>query len=532
MIRAKVEGLIPLNLRIYQKKFVEFVNNIEGPKRVIVLKPRQAGFSTLVASMFFHRMATSYNYRAIVMADKKKRTQAVRDIYSTYLQNLPVAMMPMIAKDNTDEMIFDNPSEILRRDNPGFGSGAVFETANDPSAGRSSARKAAHLSEAAFFRYAEEIDESVQNSISLDDDTMIVKESTANGKAGIGAPFYKLWAAAELGESIYRPFFVAWYEVDDYKILTPKEFRLTDDEKEALDMVPLLTTDQLTWRRLKLLEYLTDPEENFLTPEERFKQDFPLTPEQAFRSTGSPVFPMNIISKIIDKLTKFTPPQLQDRIEIKATILSQYRHHFKMYSPARKGTQYFIGADVAEGLANGDSSSVFVLDENMNQVASWHGKIDPDLFGHLLVDIAKIFNDAFIIPEKNNMGHTTVTTIRNSGYSKIYKEVIEDKVTKERSTKYGWTTTSKSKMAMLNETVKVVRDESVNIMDVSLARELSSIARGDNGGVELNSKDRVVALCLAVIGHKQYYVAKTEKNYKSSDRYDLGPKKQLKDMYD
>lgn len=524
-IKTKLRGLRPFSLRDYQYNFVNFIEKIEGPKRVIVLKPRQAGFSTLAAGIFFHKMATQYFYTGIAMADKKGRTLSIRNIYNTFLQELDPQLKPLVLKDNSEEIFFDNPREKDRQECPGLSSGILFETANDPNAGRSSPRKFAHLSECAFYRYSYEIDEGVQNSIPLSDETLIIKESTANGRAGNGKAFYELWQAAIAGDSIYKPYFIAWDEIEDYRIVPPLDFKPTKEEKEILKVRPSVTEANLAWRRLKLTEYMLEDDNNILSPEERFKQDFPLTPEEAFRSTGSPVFDQIKINTIISELRRNKVNDIKDRLGLTGSVLKNHFDRLKIFSPARQGKDYFIGCDVSEGLAQGDASSIFVLDDEYNQVASWYGKIDPDLLGHLLIDLGIYYNNALLIPEKNNMGHTTVTTIRNEGYPKLYKRVVEDKITKEKSTKYGWTTNSVSKMEMLNEAIKMLREGNLRLLDLGLVEEMSSVTRRENGNVDLNGQDRTVSLCLALMGAKHYRQSIVVKPKINRELYDVKEKR-------
>lgn len=494
-------------MRQYQRQFINFWNGIEGPVRIVVLKPRQAGFSTLVAGKLFHQMVTEPHFTGLAMADKHGRTQAIANIFSTFEQHLNKEMKPMIATNNSDALYFNNPEKNQRRENPGLDSGIVYETANDPNAGRSASRRFAHLSEHAFYRYAKEIDDGVQNSIPLADNTAIIKESTANGRGGIGKAFYDLWRAAQRGESIYKPYFVAWYEVDDYKLKVPFNFKITKEEKEIIKRNPSVTEANLVWRRLKVLEYLSDNEDSLLGPEERFKQDFPCNDEEAFLNTGLPVFDSYIINALINNLNNSRPAIITHRLKFKSFHVEQYSSNLVVYSPPRAGKKYFIGADVSEGLADGDASSAYIMDSEYNQVGKWHGKIDPDEFGHLLIGLAEFFNDAFITVEKNNMGHTTVNTIKSEGYSRQFRIVKTDERTNEKTEKIGWETNKKTKQQMLNEALADVRDGRSNIKDVKLAEEMSLLSRADNGDVVLNGRDRVVAFCLALMGRKHYHSA-------------------------
>lgn len=537
-INTKLDGLQNFKLREYQKKFFDFLLNIEGPKRAIVLKPRQAGFSTICASYFTHQMCTQQNYKCIALADKKGRTAEIAGMYKTFIDTLPPELKPMIALKNTEQILLDNPQELDRALNRGLNSSVKFETGQDPNAGRSGTRKGAHISEVAFIRYMNEIDEGVANSIPLDKSTTIIKESTANGRAGIGKAFFDLWQASKRGDSIYKPFFVGWYEIDDYCIQPVTGFKTTKYERGILKRFPTITEANLMWRRLKLSEYLGDDEISILSPEERFKQDFPLDPEEAFLSTGAPVFPIDIITKLSNRLNANRINDIKDRLPLDSFLLKNHWEGLQIYTPPRKNMQYFIGADISEGLAIGDASSACILDHEYKQVARWHGKIDPDIFGHLLIELGELYNDAVIAPEKNNMGISTVLTIRNAGYPNLYRETVEDQVTKTKRDRYGWITSKTSKMAMLNASIRILRDSIGSVLDIRLVDEMGLVAREENGTVNLNGKDRVVAFCIAVMAREQANLtAKIQKVKLSRETNDLKahealkPKKETGDIF-
>jgi hypothetical protein len=503
-IQTKVNGLRPLRLRKSQRRFLQHLRDDfpDGIVRSISLKPRQAGWSTLIAGINVHKMATSFYEKGIMLADKFGRTQEVHGIYSTYVNNIPLELRPMVAKNNSDEIWFDNPDVSARVSRPGLGSGFRSETAQDPNAGRSGTRKWAHLTEFAFYPYADSVDEGIQNSIPLAPGTRIFKESTAYGMAGIGESFFNQWNAAMAGESIYKPFFVAWFEIDDYALPVPRGFILTKDEVNLVKRCPEITNANLVWRRLKLKEYAAGTESVF-TPEERFKQDFPSYPEEAFLSTGRPVFDLNKLKAHVHWMREHPAPIAE--VKITKTYLAMYPQMLTVFRPPQKERKYVIGADVAEGVETGDFSNAFVIDaETREQVAVFHGHIDPDHFGHVLVDLAEVYNKALINPEVNNMGHTTVTTIKGRGYLRVYMRAVYDEIDKHKETlKMGWRTTSANKQQMLSRLVAYYRDDEVKIRDAKLLGEMMALTRESSGDVELTGKDRVVAACLSLMGLDQ-----------------------------
>lgn len=509
-IQTKTQGLQPLRLRKSQKRFIQHLLEAfpDGIIRSISLKPRQAGWSTLIAAFNTHKMVTSFYERGIMLADKFARTQEVHGIYANYVNNIPSEIRPMIAKNNGDEILFDNPNPEERGVKPGMASGFKSETAQDPNAGRSGTRKWAHLTEYAFYPYADSVDEGIQNSIPLARGTRIFKESTAYGMSGVGESFYNQWCAAEAGESIYKPFFVAWYEVDDYALPVPRGFLLTKNEIELLKRCPDITNENLVWRRLKLKEYAAGTESIF-SPEERFCQDFPSYPEEAFLSTGRPVFDLQRIKAHIKFLRDNPPEIITPRLE--KQWLSLYPQMLTVYKVPVGGRKYVIGADVAEGVEQGDFSDAYVLDsETMEEVAVFHGHLDPDHFGNVLVDLAEVYQGALLVPEINNMGHTTLEAIKKRGYLKVYMRAVFDELEQSKETlKMGWRTTRANKQAMLSKLVALYRDSEIRIRSIALLQEMMNLSRESDGDVELTGKDRVVGACLACMGLTQLYEAAT-----------------------
>lgn len=495
-IQTKTNGLQPFKLRKIQHKYIDHLNSEfkNGIIRSIVLKPRQSGFSTLVAGINMHRMIMWNDEKGIMLADKLERTNEVFSIYETFRKNTDKALLPPKSqKDifNTQQVYFEH-----RR------SGFKGETQNDPHAGRAGTRKWAHLTEFAFYSNADSIDEGIQNSIPLARGTRIFKESTAFGMSGIGESFYNQWEAACRGDTIYKPFFVAWYEVDDYELEPDRNFELTSNEKELIKMCPQVTWKNLMWRRMKIKEYASGSNQIF-TPEERFCQDFPSYPEEAFLTSGRPVFDQDKIKKHTRLLTDFLPDIAV--VKFTKTYISIYQRMLTIFKVPTTGERYIIGADTAEGLANGDFCSAFIMTRDCKQVGHFHGRIDPDHFGKLLVELAKIYYDALIVPEINNTGYATLAAIKNEGYLKVYMRQVFDEIGKEATEKMGWRTQATNKQMMLSRLISFYRDDVVQILDIGLVKEMGSLTRETNGDVDLNGKDKVVSACLAIMGLEQCY---------------------------
>lgn len=178
---------------------------------------------------------------------------------------------------------------------------------------------------------------------------------------------------------------------------------------------------------------------------------------------------------------------------------------FKVFEKPKQSKLYSIGVDVSEGLAMGDASTCCVLDDDYNQAACWYGRVDPDLLGRIACRIGKYYNNAILVPEVNNMGHTTLNEIKYLRYSNIYTRQVREELSDEFVSKIGFQTNRKTKHDMLNDFVAMVRDGLISLKDVDLLKEMSTLYIETDGNVELNGKDRTVAVCLAIQGLKQQH---------------------------
>jgi hypothetical protein len=233
-IQTKDGRLLDLELKPYQRRIIDIIlKELESgrPVRIIILKGRQMGISTVIAAFFFWWISTKHNQRLVLIADIASRTDEVFGIYKRFLDNIPSKFVrPMVDTNNDREIHYQNPKKIDRIKTPGLDSKAKAETAQDPNAGRSGTAQLAHKTEAAYYPYPGDIDTGLGGSIPLAANTIIVEESTANGIAGSGAHFATRWEQAVAGLNGYIPIFVAWFEAEEYEYPTDKGFALTDDD--------------------------------------------------------------------------------------------------------------------------------------------------------------------------------------------------------------------------------------------------------------------------------------------------------------
>jgi hypothetical protein len=115
------------------------------------------------------------------------------------------------------------------------------------------------------------------------------------------------------------------------------------------------------------------------------------------------------------------------------------------------GHRYVIGADVAEGLPGRAWSVAGILDlstETPEQVAEWRGHINPFEFGQKLAQLGLWYNQAKVAVERNNHGHATLASLRQSAYPSLYKHRHYDQIQGRHVRRLGWPTDGKTRPQM------------------------------------------------------------------------------------
>lgn len=184
-------------------------------------------------------------------------------------------------------------------------------------------------------------------------------------------------------------------------------------------------------------------------------------------------------------------------------VLDKSEHgYLKVWKMPDDLGQYVIGADAAEGVAEGDYACAQVLDKrSMEQVAVWHGRVDPDVFGRELYRLGMYYNEAFIAPERNSIGIAAILTLRNLYYPNLYIRESVGQVQDKLKPEIGWITNMQTKPIMVAEGQRAIRDKLVMIHDEGTINELFSYQYDDQGhtnAVTGAHDDRVIALLIAI----------------------------------
>jgi hypothetical protein len=279
--------------------------------------------------------------------------------------------------------------------------------------------------------------------------------------------------------------FIPWYVDPTYREVVSDKFELTPEEEELVSRYGL-DFEQLSFRRKKIAQNGID----------LFKQEYPAEPEEAFLTTGRPVFNPEQLQQCL-KDTK----DLEEKLTIEGDDwVHNHRGELQTYIKHDAGERYVIGCDTSMGV-RGDFSVAQVLDSKKRQVATWRGQVHPDYFAEVLYQLGMYYNEAFIIVENNSHGILTCTRLgKDMAYPNFYFETQVDKLTEKETVRLGFTTTAKTKPLVIDQLRASMRENEMELNDKTTIREMLTYIVTQTGAMEAEPgchDDCVMALALA-----------------------------------
>lgn len=487
-IKTKEKKIIKLRLNAAQNLIYERIIEVKKrgrPIRFIILKARQEGVSTFCEAMIFESTANHSNVNSLIVAHEPESTEEIFRMSKLYYDMLPEPVKPLKRYDNKKQLVFENPDEKTRVDDPGLRSKMAIATAGKVKIGRGLTLQNFHGSEVAFWKDGKELMLSVMQAVPDLPNTMVFLESTANGMGGDGEYFYNMVQDALAKKNDFELIFLPWFLMPEYSLPISEELTLDDYEKDLQKRFKL-TPEQLNWRRWAIKNKCGGDVE-------KFKQEYPATVEEAFIASSKLVIP----KQYIEAQRKF----IREPIRMLDDIL--------IYEDLKWNHYYSLGGDPSEGVGR-DESSFTVLDRmSGREVAHYaNNQIAPDLFARKMIKAAEYFNNAIIVPEINGHGLTTLNELQKLGYSNIFRQRYFDHVTKEWTQRLGWKTSKISKPLMVDEFIQALREEEVGLSTAATVSQMLAFVHTDEPGrhgmgSETGQRDdRLISAMLAWQGFK------------------------------
>jgi hypothetical protein len=367
-------------------------------------------------------------------------------------------------------------------------------TARNAGSGRSFTYSFLHASECAFWGDdAEVLMTGLNQSIHYRPGTCAIYESTANG---VGNWFHDQWQAATQHESVFTPMFFPWFRHSPYSFPTTT-LKLTDLNRDERDLMAHydLTIPQLAWRRYKIEENMGD--------ENKFHQEFPCSPDEAFISTGTNVFPLRALDECYEHMNGWRGFLYEDagRVRFKRDATGPLTL-FQMPSENRDWGKYVVAGDPSR-TAYGDGACIQVFNRRtFEQVAVYHSHIEPVEFGAEIVRLGYFFNDALINCEITGPGYASIAVMLKMDYPDIWRHRQLDRLPGRATVSYGWQSNYHRKHAATGLVIGLLGKSSLLIHDERTHNEMRNFVYLPNGEIgpasPSGNDDAVMALVIAI----------------------------------
>ena len=482
--------LVPFKFNPQQK----YIMKNKG-KFNICLKSRQLGITSVALAFSLYLAITKPYSTCMIMSYSLDSANNIFEKLKQMYNDLPDCVRIETIANNRKELKFVNHSRI------------IVCTCGSKDNARGATLNFVHLSEVGFMNeYLDKQLTAIEQA--LVPDGVMILESTANGLNR----FSELWTKTASGESpMWKPFFFSWVQdklmfADEYTEYS-KRYKnihgafLTKDELDEKEIALLndgASLEQLMWRRLKISN----------SSEEKFCQEFPSNPIEAFISTGSNIFSAAVIQQRLNGLrdTELLKPPLDLN-----PILKKYNQYLKIWKLPVKYARYYIGVDTGEGLGgSNDYSVISIVDKDGFQCAEWRSnKVKPYEFTEIVYQIALLYNKGLLVIEKASAGHTIIDRMKNDyHYINLFKYKAYDQKSGKGRRQAGWNTDSKSKPMMIADMQELFETGQCLVNSKDLLQEMKLFQLVDNKMEAASGHDdTVMAFAMALQGMKsqQYY---------------------------
>ena len=501
VIRTKKGRLTRLRFKPAQVELYETMkreHEAGRPVRIVILKARQLGFSTLIEAVFFQDAATRPLVRPMIVAHEEEATSNLFRMNKLFYDQLPTALRPMRKNSNAQEIVFENPTKDAadKERNPGLMSSIRCVTAGGGEVGRSYTLTNVHASEAAFWPHMNETLDSLLQAVPDDPDTAVVIETTPNGFNS----FKTFWDDAVAGKNGFLPVFFPWFKEPEYRREVAPGTEWTEDEERMREAYGL-DDEQLAWRRWCIAN-------NLRGDAEKFKQEYPSCPEEAFLTSGNPFFDNE---KVLLRLQSVPEPAAQGRFVYGESENGKpldwrweddERGEIKLYARAEDRVPYVFGGDTA-----GDGSDRFTahgLDNTTgNQVVQLLYDGNSELwYAQQLYCLGMTYNRALLGVEINFSSYPE-RKLEEWHYPKLFIREKPDDASRElQEEKLGWRTDQRTRPVMLAN-LRTVMDQTADmIASAELLREMITFIRNKEMRPEAAPEEHDDLVMAAAIAHE------------------------------
>lgn len=528
-IRVKEDGrnkMVPLILNREQKDIltaIEVQEKAGEPVRIIILKSRKVGCSTLIEAIGHHLCQFSEHIIAKCVAHRKESTEDIFEITHRYQENLHWAIEEISSgkgkRSSRDMGIFwDHDSRF------------EVQTQGATDADRGDTPDYLHLSELGLWwkrrktTSDEDVLQSALGSIADVKGTYVIIESTACGAAGaFYNRFWKAWKN-EPG-NMFKALFFGWQEHEKYRL--PKRKGDAVRHRELLRAYGA-NDPETFWHQAKKLgyderwaqraiEYKLEPNQvrwamralqtKFSGDIKRFDTEFPLSPEVAFTSSSQSPLDQDEVRKRLMAIE-------DSEIELKTYQHALYNKRtgkftwepglarWKVWFEPELGHEYLVTVDSCHGTEEGDFACIEVLDRTERvQCAEFYYRSAPDDVAKEAYAISMHYNQALLAPEVDGPGLATLQNLLDidggAGYPNLYVRAIKG----NWSQRFGFRMGTKARRdACVAALSKAIRQKTWDFYSSTLLHECQTFIEKATGKCEAMPGEHDDAVISVAIG--------------------------------
>ncbi len=493
-----------------QRRLVERLEGMRKankPIRLILLKARQWGGSTCIQLyMAWLQLVHNVGLNSLIIALQVTVSDEIKDMFDRMIKAYPLYLlheMGEMYQQNEPKMVGVGRGGSIHRV-PQRNCKIKIGTVERPNSCRGGDYNLVHLSEVGLWKTTEgkkpeDVVRSATTGVLLEPMTMIVYESTPNG---VGNFFHKEYLAAKAGESQMEALFIAWYDIDLYRLPFA-----TEEERKAFASWLWENREKSEvqsdreepgkylwwlWERGATLEAIHwyEAERRKFTSHGDMASEYPSDDVEAFTYGGRKVFANDDVEKF---RSGCRVPRLVGEVYGKSdkgeTALENVRFkkegdgRLKIWHDVEKDDgdetvldRYLVVVDVCKGHSkNADFADILVIDRlGMTDggkpmvAAEWHGHIEMDRLAWKAAQIAEYYNHALLVIESNTLetnntkgeAEYILTLIHDVYGDQLYarKQSAED-IREHVPKKYGFHTNVLTKTVVVHNLKEVVREQ-------------------------------------------------------------------------
>lgn len=437
-------GLVNFELYPFQKKLIE---EFKTNRFNILRKFRQAGCTTLVAAYSLWKCIFTSHFKVVILSKDDDASMEVLSRMKTAYDELPEWLKPTLVKDSAHSMKFTNGSEIKSK-------------SSSKQSGRSVAGSLVILDEAAFIENIDTIWAAAFPIISTGGS--VIALSTVNG---VGNWFHKQYVDAKRGENSFHAIDINWKDHPQY-FRHPGYEGMYEKLKKQDPPIDIDKWEQTTRGAIAHKEWLQEYEAEFL-------------------GTGDTFVDGEILKQLKEQINE--------------NFSTQYNNRFRVWQRPDHRFDYIIGVDTAIGRGHDSSVAQVINLYNGEQVAEFKSNNTPiNEFANMLVQIAREYNTAYIIPERNLIGHNLIYQIKEvEQYENLFMDEKHEP---------GVQVADANRRQMLVQMDEAIRLNKIKINSERTIDELLTFIIDEAGRytADVNCHDDLImALALAVFGFNE-----------------------------